>query len=86
MKPSRTHNSNVVFRLPGGNENNDLWGERQTHDLGDAIRSVWVPTPEERERIANGENIALTIWGYIQPPVAISVTDEPLGRRPGDAT
>lgn len=34
--------------------------------------SVWAPTPEERRRIAAGENIVLNVVGR-QPPVMLSV-------------
>jgi hypothetical protein len=43
---------------------------------------VWEPTPEEREAIANGENIRLIIWGKTILPVAIDTTDEALGKPP----
>lgn len=84
MRPRRTHASNVVFRLAGGNEDNDLWVDRGIDGSGYmTLSSVWVPTDEERARIAAGENIMLTIWGAAQPPVAIGVTDVPLGKAPG---
>jgi hypothetical protein len=82
VKPRRTHGSNQVFRLAGGNEDNDLW-VRVGHD-GDGtpiIYSTWEPTPEERERIAAGENIELAVWGG-QPPVSLVLTDVPLGKPP----
>ena len=83
MRPRRTHQSTRVFRLPGGTEDNDLW----VYDLEDehgfhVIASVWKPTDEERVAIANGENIRLLIWGDGIPPMAMSTTDEPLGKAP----
>lgn len=86
MKPRRTHQSNRVYRLAGGNEDNDLWvmetfaSDEPTRRV---ILSVWEPTAEERARIAAGENIELAVWGG-QPPVAIGVTDVPLGKAPTD--
>ena len=69
--------------LPGGTEDNDLW----VYDIADPegyniVASVWVPTPEERERIANGWNIRLLVWGKGMPPVAMDTTDEKLGKAP----
>lgn len=67
-----------MYELQGGTEDNSLWVERGSHDT---ISSVWEPTPEERESIANGHNIQLTIYGG-QPPVSMSVVNVPLGKRP----
>jgi hypothetical protein len=84
MKPRRTHDSNSVYRLVGGTEDNDLWttvtfdSERPEVPV---VLSVWEPTDEERARIAAGENIQLAVWGG-QPPVAVQVTDTPLGKPP----
>lgn len=83
MKPRRTHFTNRVFTLPGGTEDNDLW----VYDIPDdnennVIASVWVPTDEERERIAKGENVRLLVWGRNMFPVAMDVTDESLGKNP----
>lgn len=36
--------------------------------------SVWAPSPEERQRIANGENLVLSCVGT-QVPVMLSVAD-----------
>jgi hypothetical protein len=82
MRPRRTHFSNTVFRLEGGNEDNDLWVERSNSEEGPTIRSVWEPTDDERRRIAEGENIYLVVWGTGTPPVALGVIDEPLGAPP----
>lgn len=82
MWPRRTHASNRVYRLAGGNEDNDLWVHETADDQDTTvISSVWVPTDEQRERIANGENIELAVWGG-QPPVSLGVTDVPIGKAP----
>lgn len=81
MKPRRTPHSNQVFTLPGGNEDNDLWVERTTSEQGPCIRSVWELSDDERHRVAAGENVYLVVWGTGTPPVALGVTDEPLGAR-----
>jgi hypothetical protein len=83
MKARRTHHTNHVFRLPGGTEDNDLWTYVLIDETGNPILcSVWEPTPDERKRIAEGENIRLCIWGSSQPPVLLDLTDEPLGKKP----
>jgi hypothetical protein len=83
MKPRRTQTSNHVFRLEDGNEDNDLWVERALTEVGESVLiSVWEPSPDERRRIAQGENVALVVWGQGHPPVLVTATDTPLGRRP----
>jgi hypothetical protein len=82
LKARRTHLSNQVFQLPGGNEDNDLWVYLDEQDGSPLIRSTWVPTDEERARIAAGENIELIVWGEGHPPVAMGVVDYPLGAPP----
>lgn len=84
MKPRRTHLSNHVFRLPGGNEDNDLWLYRSAHEGETLLRSCWVPSDQEREAIANGANVELIVWGGGHPPVAMEVVNYPLGAPPSD--
>lgn len=97
MKPRRTWFSEKVLRLEGGTEDNDLWYRIQPdatggpHDGHPVVVTVWEPSEEERKRIAGGENVMLMVWGLkgpsgeiTQPPVAVSTTDEPLGRMPID--
>lgn len=72
MRAVRTARSNFVWTGP-------------TPDIGDLhatvdrdvgrTTSVWEPTPEEREAIAAGANIALGVYG-LHPPVMLYVTDE----------
>lgn len=80
MKPRRTPSSNAVFRLEGGNEDNDLWVRRGIEDGEHTISSVWEISEDERRAIAEGSNIELCVWGDATPPVSLGVTDEPLGR------
>lgn len=83
MKARRTHNSNQVLGLRGGTEDNDLWIRSEGHSCGHVtMTSVWEPTPEEREAIANGENVELIVWGKGHPPVMVRTTDVPLGKAP----
>jgi hypothetical protein len=83
VRPRRTHFSTAVYRLPGGNEDNDLWVQVDEADDGSPIlRSTWSPTAGERARIAAGENIELIVWGVGHPPVMMDVVDYPLGAPP----
>jgi hypothetical protein len=76
MMPRRHAGSNVVFRLPGGTEDNDLWSEVTNGSDGIQIRSLWVPSDEERKQIAEGANIELIVWGGTHPPVAVVIADK----------
>lgn len=86
MRPRRTPDSNKVFALEGGTEDNDLWVEvRRDAAEGSPVEgmpiicSTWELTDAERAAVAAGENIELRIWG-MQPPVQLVTTDTPLGR------
>jgi hypothetical protein len=74
----------MVFKLPGGTEDNDLWVERlEAEGTGETILgSTWVPTDEERKAIADGANIELLVWGTAQPPVSVRTTTVPIGKAP----
>lgn len=67
MKPVRTAASNMVYTGPTP-EIGDLHCERLRPGL---IRSVWWFTPAEREAIARGANLSLTIMGEPIPPVSL---------------
>jgi hypothetical protein len=72
-----------VFRLPGGTEDNDLWAHVDHDDGGNPVLcSVWEPSDEERQAIADGANIELVIWGQAQPPVSLATTTVQLGKPP----
>lgn len=73
--------ANKVFGLAGGTEDNDLWVEQAAFADGTPyIRSVWELTTSERERVAAGDNICLTVIGQGTPPVQMCVTPEQPGR------
>ena len=86
INPRRFKSANKVWRLVGGNEDNDLWAlnEEDPH-YGVTVTSVFVPTERQRQQIADGANIALTVLGA-QPPVMVRLTDEPLGKEQADVT
>lgn len=67
MKPVRTAGSNMVYTGPTP-DIGDLHCERITPGV---IRSVWWFTPAERESIARGANLSLTIMGEPIPPVSL---------------
>lgn len=88
MRARRFPKANQIFQLVGGNEDNDLWvevGVTDDENLGEvaSLRSVWVFTDEERERVFTGANISLTILGKQQPPVMMQVTTEEIGKGKG---
>ncbi len=74
MRPRRTVETHVVFALPGGNEDNDLWVKRGT-DRQPWIESFWELTDEERQAVADGGAVVLRTWGTGHPPVALYVGD-----------
>lgn len=81
MKPRRTVESTTVFRLVGGNEDNDLWVTQAVDNHGlPVIVSCWQPTADERQAIADGANLELVVWGEGTPPVAMGLTTVQLGR------
>lgn len=83
MKARRTHHSDKVFRLDGGNEDNDLWTHTYDQDGPDAsIGSVWELSPEERAAVAGGANIELIVFGSGHPPVTLRTVHYALGKRP----
>lgn len=80
MDPVRTEHTERTIKLPGGSDANDLPAYTMPTEHGNTICSVWKPTLEERERIANGENIRLIVWAQQTPPVAMDVTAEKVMR------
>lgn len=78
MRPRRFRGANRVYRLEGGNEDNDLWVQQ----ADGVIVSVWEPTDAERKAIADGANIELTVWGDGHPPCSVNATDVTLGKPP----
>lgn len=84
LRPRRFHSANKVWRLAGGTEDNDLWA--LNHEVDDevlgqvpAVTSVFVPDDQQRQAIAEGANVALTVIGA-QPPVMVRLTDEAIGK------
>lgn len=82
MRPRRTVDTTIVFRLLGGNEDNDLWVKQGSTDGEPWIESFWELTDSERELIATGSAIVLRTSGTGHPPVALYVGD-PIKTRSG---
>ncbi len=78
MRARRTEFTDRVINKPGGTDDDILWAYFLPGDSPQniAICSVWVPTDDERERIAAGENIRLGVHSSAHPPVTMDLTDE----------
>lgn len=76
MKPVRTKSSNLVYEGPTP-EIGDLHCERIRPGV---IRSVWWFSDYDREQIAKGANLSLTIMGEPIPPVSLHlIRDDGIG-------
>lgn len=74
MKPVTTPETNALYHLVGGTEENDLPVEKGNGpDEGPYTISEWVLTPPEREAIACGGRIQLMMRTHAVPPTAILV-------------
>ena len=71
MRPVRTATSNVKY--VGQGEIGDLHGTRLQRGI---VVIVWELEPDERALIAQGMNLALTIFNEPLPPVSLSLTPE----------
>ncbi len=72
MKGIRTPITELVYRGPTP-DIGDLWCHREEFGV---IMSVWEPSDEERQLIAEGGNIVLWIHTEPIPPVALSVWND----------
>lgn len=83
LKSRRTARSTGVLKLPGGNEDNDLWMEKREDDGGNPmVWSTWVLTDEQRKQVTEGSNITLLVWGETTFPLAMMVDDVKIGKPP----
>jgi hypothetical protein len=73
VKPRRTPETTVVFRLRGGNEDNDLWVKRGQQGGMTFVESVWELDDEERAAIAAGGTVELRVYAAITPPVSLAI-------------
>jgi hypothetical protein len=76
MKPVRTAFTNMLFKLEGGTDENDLPAEK-THDADekDVLVTTWEVTPQEAQEIVKGKRIELVVWGEEHPPVALRIEE-----------
>lgn len=74
MRPVHTARSNFVWTGPSGSTDVGDLHAHVNREAGET-ESVWELTPTERERIAAGANVLLTVWGR-HPPVSVAVTDQ----------
>lgn len=75
MIPSNFRQANLVLKAPPGEEENvvDL-PVFLNRDEG-TVSSLWMPTDEEREIIAKGGGVMVTIWGHTHPPVMVGAAE-----------
>jgi hypothetical protein len=72
VRPRRTRETNHVFRLPGGNEDNDLWVRTgQTADGTPWSESTWELDADQGAELAAGATIRLRIYSAGCPPLAL---------------
>ena len=72
MKPVRTENSNLVYTAPTP----DIFDLHCQRLAPGRIQTVWWLSPAEREAIAAGANVRLSILTEPIPPVSLGVTSE----------
>jgi hypothetical protein len=76
MESRKTNSCNFIWKLPGGDERNNLHGYHGADDRGNKVCvGVFIPTPEERAQIAAGGNIGVVIWGETVPPMGVIVDE-----------
>lgn len=68
MTPGKIHGANQVFKGNGA----DI-GDLHVIHTPPYIISEWIPSPEEREAITDGENIMVSVMGGALPPFAITI-------------
>lgn len=85
MQPVKTEKSNFVYKgptediadLPCERVQEIYEGASGENRVHRAVYSVWEPTDEERQAIADGANVKLGILGMEPiPPVSVEVADE----------
>lgn len=86
MRIRRTPESNTVFSLQGGNEDNDAWVCRtiaEDANLGPqpCLSMVFEISDSERAAIVAGENLELIILGEGMPPISLRTTSIPIGAK-----
>lgn len=82
MDPVRTEWTELVYRGISPDVG-DLWCHRQAHGC---IMACYDFTPEERETVANGGRVVISLLTEPIPPISLMVMTgeetEPIGRHP----
>jgi uncharacterized protein (UPF0303 family) len=73
MRPCRTPETLVVFHLPGGTEENDLWVRRGQQNGLTFVESVWALEDNERAAIAAGATVELRVYAQVTPAVSLEI-------------
>src|SRR4051794_35539029 len=80
VKPIRTIDTNRIFKLVGGTDDNDLpVFQAEDEDGTPVLISTWELTDEERIALVAGGHVELLVWGIGTPPVALRVREMPNG-------
>lgn len=79
MKPLDFEGSNITLIAPKGKHEKDIKtikGYQGIDDMGlDYVVTMWQPSEEEKQAIANGSVICLKVIGQAIPPVALFTLD-----------
>lgn len=74
LTPFKTPYSNALLRGPEGSDVGDLDVELRPDERGQAVSaSAWELTERQREWIAAGAHIRLSVWQHPIPPLAVAV-------------
>ena len=79
MIPIEFENPDVVLKAPPGMEDEcgDLHVMRDVGMGYPELVSMWAPSEEERQMIADGGGVELRIVGDVHPPVAVNAIANP---------
>lgn len=77
MKPVKFDLVNKIFKLVGGTSENDL----PVFDDGSTLHSAWQPDAGDRQKIARGDALLLSVSGKEHPLVQLQVVDSEEFRR-----
>jgi hypothetical protein len=84
MNPGKIDGATRALGAPAGWDKDQQMGVEcevlQVRDImfGDRIgymQSAWYPTHQEKQAIAQGKPITLTVWGGSHPPVSVNIEE-----------
>lgn len=82
MRHIKTNNTDKVFKLEGGTEENDLHVETGVSEYGPKLTSTWLPDEEDLAMLNAGGGVELVVWGTGHPPVSLAVAEKEWIERP----